>query len=68
MCSLQWVTGVRRLPGNMITENGGAKLSRVTAAILADSQPEKKPKSVVSTIEPSQPKRGLLGWFGFRRR
>jgi hypothetical protein len=68
MCSLQWVTSVRRLPGNMITEKGRRELSRVTAAIQAESQPENNLPSAVSAVEPKPPERGLFRWFGFRRR
>jgi hypothetical protein len=61
MCSLQWITGVRRLPGNMITEKGSAELDRATAVIQAPSPPEHKPASAPSG---TAPKSRLTRWFG----
>ena len=65
MCSLQWVTGVRRLPGDMTTDKGRSELDRVTAVIPAERQPENKPQSAAPDTGPRVPKSRLMRWFGF---
>jgi hypothetical protein len=65
MCSLQWVTSVRRLPDDMITGNGRAELKRVTAVIQAQSQPENKPQPAAPNVGLSVPKSRLMRWLIF---
>ncbi len=65
MCSLQWVTGVRRLPGDMITDKGRSELDRVTAVIPVERKPENKPQSAAADAGPRVPKSRVMRWFGF---
>jgi hypothetical protein len=65
MCSLQWVTGVRRLPGDMIMDKGRSELDRVTAVIPVERQTENKPQSAAPDTGPKVPKSRLMRWFGF---
>jgi len=66
MCSLQWVTAVRRLPDYMITAKGRSEFDRVTAVIQAGRQPESKRESVAPDAGASASKSRLMRWFGFR--
>jgi hypothetical protein len=65
MCSFQWVTGVRRLPRDMITDKGRSELDRVTAVIPAQRLPENKPQSAAPDAGPRVLKSRLMRWFGF---
>jgi hypothetical protein len=66
MCSLQWVTGIRRLPAEMITNKGRSEVDRVAAVIQAERQPKTKPQSAIPGARSSPPKSRLRRWFGFR--
>jgi hypothetical protein len=65
MCSLQWVTAVRRLPGDMITTKGNTTLDRVTAIIEAQSQQKAEQRPAIDDAGPTEPKSRLRRWFGF---
>jgi hypothetical protein len=66
MCSLRWVAGVRRLPGDMITDKGRSELDRVAAVIPAEVRRENRLQSPAPDAGPNVPKNRLMRWLGFR--
>lgn len=67
MCRLSWVCMVLDLPGDMITTKGNMKLDGAWSVIQAQGQPEKQQPAKPDAGQ-SEPKGGLLRWFGFRGR
>jgi len=63
MCSLQWVTTVRRLPDDMITNKGRSELDRVRAVIQTESQPNNRSQSAISDVGPNSPKNRFTRWL-----